>query len=74
MVRPSLFLPLQVPRLDPDPISIISISPSSGLDEPLAHHIAHLYIRDPLVIFTETLDQDNSLSTDHFEVSLPFST
>ncbi|KAL7415490.1 glutamate-cysteine ligase catalytic subunit [Mrakia frigida] len=38
-----------------------------GLDEPLAHHIAHLYIRDPLVIFTETLEQDNSLSTDHFE-------
>lgn len=47
---------------------LTSSSLPSGLDEPLAHHIAHLYIRDPLVIFTETLDQDNSLSTDHFEV------
>lgn len=40
----------------------------TGLDEPLAHHIAHLYIRDPLVIFTETLNQPEQ-STDHFEVS-----
>lgn len=39
----------------------------SGIDEPLAHHVAHLYIRDPLVIFKETLDQDDHSSTDHFE-------
>jgi hypothetical protein len=38
-----------------------------GIDAPLAHHVAHLFIRDPLVIFTETLDQDDALSTDHFE-------
>lgn len=39
----------------------------AGIEEPLAHHVAHLYIRDPLVIFKETLDQDDASSTDHFE-------
>ena len=34
----------------------------------MANHIAHLFIRDPLVIFSETLDQDDSVSGDHFEV------
>jgi len=36
----------------------------------MANHIAHLFIRDPLVIFSETLDQDDSVSSDHFEVSV----
>lgn len=39
------------------------------VDEIMANHIAHLFIRDPLVIFSETLDQDDSVSGDHFEVS-----
>ncbi|KAJ2338435.1 glutamate--cysteine ligase, partial [Coemansia sp. RSA 2618] len=39
----------------------------SGIDELLAKHIAHLFIRDPLVIFEELLDQDDSVSADHFE-------
>ena len=39
----------------------------SGLDEPLATHIAHLFIRDPLVQFSETIDQDDEESMDHFE-------
>lgn len=35
----------------------------------MANHVAHLFIRDPLVIFSETLDQDDSVSSDHFEVN-----
>lgn len=38
-----------------------------GIDELLADHIAHLFIRDPLVIFSETVDQDDEVSSDHFE-------
>jgi len=38
-----------------------------GLDNKLASHIAHLFIRDPLVQFSETIDQDDSASMDHFE-------
>jgi len=39
-----------------------------GIDELLSKHIAHLFIRDPIVIFSELLDQDDSKSSDHFEV------
>ncbi|KAI0256364.1 glutamate-cysteine ligase catalytic subunit [Lactifluus subvellereus] len=38
-----------------------------GIDDLLSKHIAHLFIRDPIVIFSELLDQDDSESTDHFE-------
>jgi glutamate--cysteine ligase catalytic subunit len=38
-----------------------------GIDEALANHIAHLFIRDPLVIFSERVDQDDEDSMDHFE-------
>ncbi|QEU62538.1 Gsh1 [Kluyveromyces lactis] len=37
------------------------------LDKDLARHFAHLFIRDPLVIFEERIDQDNETETDHFE-------
>lgn len=37
------------------------------LDKYLANHFAHLFIRDPLVIFNERIDQDNELENDHFE-------
>lgn len=40
---------------------------ASGMDEVLTHHFAHLFIRDPLVIFSERIDQDNKLENDHFE-------
>lgn len=40
---------------------------SAGIDETLALHLAHLFIRDPLVIFSELLNQDNCESSDHFE-------
>eukprot|EP01134_Creolimax_fragrantissima_P005583 CFRG5583T1 len=38
-----------------------------GIDHLLAQHIAHLYIRDPLVVFAETMDQDDANQSDHFE-------
>eukprot|EP00160_Parvularia_atlantis_P013768 Unigene3041_Nuclearia_a/m.9354 Unigene3041_Nuclearia_a/g.9354 ORF Unigene3041_Nuclearia_a/g.9354 Unigene3041_Nuclearia_a/m.9354 type:complete len:628 (-) Unigene3041_Nuclearia_a:92-1975(-) len=38
-----------------------------GVDHLLARHIAHLFIRDPLVIYRELLNQDDEQSTDHFE-------
>lgn len=42
----------------------------SGLDDLLSKHMSHLFIRDPLVIFSETINQDDSASSDHFEVSI----
>ncbi|KAK4054100.1 glutamate--cysteine ligase [Microbotryomycetes sp. JL201] len=38
-----------------------------GVDDLLAKHFAHLFIRDPIVIFSETLNQDDTKSSDHFE-------
>ncbi|KAF8160745.1 glutamate-cysteine ligase catalytic subunit [Crassisporium funariophilum] len=38
-----------------------------GIDDLLSKHISHLFIRDPLVIFSETIDQDDTVSSDHFE-------
>lgn len=39
----------------------------AGFDELLAKHFAWLFTRDPLVIYEELLEQDNGISTDHFE-------
>lgn len=39
----------------------------ADFDELLAKHFAHLFIRDPIVIFEELLEQDNATSSDHFE-------
>jgi glutamate--cysteine ligase catalytic subunit len=40
----------------------------AGIDELLAKHIAHLFVRDPLVIYDERISQVNdSESTEHFE-------
>jgi len=38
-----------------------------GIDATLAKHISHLFIRDPIVIFSETIYQDDTASNDHFE-------
>ncbi|KII92773.1 hypothetical protein PLICRDRAFT_37574 [Plicaturopsis crispa FD-325 SS-3] len=38
-----------------------------GIDDLLSKHISHLFIRDPIVIFSETVDQDDTTSNDHFE-------
>ena len=40
---------------------------NGGVDNLLAQHIAHLFCREPLVIYEEKVDQDNEISTDHFE-------
>jgi hypothetical protein len=48
---------------------VVLIRGAVGIDELLSKHVAHLFIRDPVVIFSELLDQDDSKSTDHFEVS-----
>eukprot|EP01035_Chromulina_nebulosa_P016859 gene16859-22346_t len=40
---------------------------SEGLDENLAHHVAHLFIRDPLVIYEGLIYIDDEIRTDHFE-------
>lgn len=39
----------------------------NGIDEPLANHISHLFIRDPLVVYKEKLVSDETADTDHFE-------
>ncbi|KAF8467240.1 glutamate-cysteine ligase-domain-containing protein [Kalaharituber pfeilii] len=39
----------------------------NGFDERLATHFAHLFIRDPLVIFKETLQASPDGLSDHFE-------
>ena len=39
----------------------------SGVDALLAEHMAHLFVRDPLVIFSENIILDDTRSMDHFE-------
>lgn len=38
-----------------------------GMDDRLATHFAHLFIRDPIVIFAEDLESLDLSKTDHFE-------
>ncbi|KAG8943312.1 hypothetical protein FRC04_002936 [Tulasnella sp. 424] len=40
----------------------------AGMDDILAKHFANLYIRDPLVVYTSRLEQDDEKSNEHFEV------
>eukprot|EP01041_Mallomonas_annulata_P001227 gene1227-2382_t len=39
----------------------------NGVDANLAHHLAHLFTRDPLVIFDGEVEVDDASTTDHFE-------
>jgi glutamate--cysteine ligase catalytic subunit len=40
----------------------------SGMDNILAAHVAHLFVRDPLVIFDDAIDSvDDTQDTDHFD-------
>jgi glutamate--cysteine ligase catalytic subunit len=65
----------QDPRLRPeylDPNLIVDPALKArlvegGMDPLLATHFAHLFIRDPIVIFSETLQSLDLLATDHFE-------
>lgn len=38
-----------------------------GIDAKMARHVAHLFVRDPLVVYEEKLHQDNANDNDHFE-------
>ena len=40
----------------------------NGIDAGLAQHIAHLFIRDVVILFEEKLHLDDRKDTDHFEV------
>ncbi|ESZ96851.1 glutamate-cysteine ligase catalytic subunit [Sclerotinia borealis F-4128] len=40
---------------------------NGGMDDRLATHFAHLFIRDPIVIFAEDLEELDLSKTDHFE-------
>jgi len=39
----------------------------AGIDSKLSRHVAHLFVRDPLVVYQEKLHQDNVNDNDHFE-------
>jgi glutamate--cysteine ligase catalytic subunit len=39
----------------------------AGVDEVLARHIAHLWVRDPLVVYNESIYVDDRSHTNHFE-------
>eukprot|EP01133_Synstelium_polycarpum_P004382 gene4382-5127_t len=40
---------------------------AGGVDDLLAKHYAHLFIRDPLVIYADRIEIDDSKNADHFE-------
>jgi glutamate--cysteine ligase catalytic subunit len=40
----------------------------AGVDQMLAKHIAHLFIRDPITLYGEKIDQNDFNESDHFEV------
>jgi glutamate--cysteine ligase catalytic subunit len=41
---------------------------TAGVDPALAQHIAHLFIRDPLVVFDGAVEEvDDDKQTEHFE-------
>ena len=40
---------------------------SEGVDHLLAQHIAHLFVRDPLVVFEGLIELDDAATTHHFE-------
>lgn len=49
---------------------LIFFKKKTGIDDLLSKHVSHLFIRDPLVVFSETIDQDDTSSSDHFEVGV----
>lgn len=48
-------------------VLVIRLISRLDIDEALAKHVAHLFIRDPMAVYAELLDQDDTASTDHFE-------
>lgn len=51
-------------EIDPTSYSMLL---SNGVDELLSRHVAHLFVRDPLVIYDEHIQLDDQKSSDHFE-------
>ncbi len=49
-------------------VSDVFLIVCAGVDDLLAQHIAHLFTRDPISLFSEKLEQDPDSETDHFEV------
>lgn len=41
----------------------------AGVDAPLARHLAHLFVRDSISLFSEKVHQDDTKEMDHFEVT-----
>ncbi|OQV17461.1 Glutamate--cysteine ligase catalytic subunit [Hypsibius exemplaris] len=46
---------------------LLKVMLDAGIDRQLARHVAHLFIRDPLSLFAEQVNQDDEHGTDHFE-------
>ena len=42
---------------------------SLGIEDLIAKHVAHLFIRDPVSLFSEKIHQNDETDTDHFEVT-----
>ena len=42
----------------------------AGIDHLLAQHVAHLFIRDPVSLFSEKVNQNDAEDSDHFEVRM----
>lgn len=56
--------------LDPDLVIDENVKQKlmeGGMDDRLATHFAHLFIRDPIVVFAEDLKELDLASSDHFE-------
>jgi hypothetical protein len=39
----------------------------AGIDERLSRHVANLFVRDPLVVFNDRIELDDTKSVEHFE-------
>eukprot|EP01095_Lingulamoeba_sp_RSL-Kostka_P014851 TRINITY_DN6631_c0_g1_i1.p1 TRINITY_DN6631_c0_g1~~TRINITY_DN6631_c0_g1_i1.p1 ORF type:complete len:389 (+),score=127.28 TRINITY_DN6631_c0_g1_i1:3-1169(+) len=47
--------------------SIFETLKNEGFDDRLAKHFAHLFIRDPLVVYENGIELDDTIHSDHFE-------
>lgn len=52
--------------LEQDP-ECLDLLLTAGIPLLVARHVAHLFIRDPLVVYSKKIDIDNTLYSDHFE-------
>lgn len=70
----SLFISRDAPNVDLFNDSHVEVNQGcfdylnqNGVDTRLSRHIAHLFIRDPLVMYDQMIDIDDTTHTDHFE-------